>query len=479
MPVPYWVVAWLACNGGDTQINRLLPEVSVAPASLDFGEVVVGETGEQILYVGNAGQAPLEATLSFESGGEAFSLDFNSATIDPDGTAEVPVRFSPGTYKVYAGTLVIDSNDEDNPRVTVPVAGEGIHVPTPDIDVDPTLDFGTVAAGTTTTQWITIRNDGDAPLQLGTIAQSGSPAFDLLTDPSGQLVDAHGDLPVIISYTPTTDAGDSGRIALPSDDPDEPEVEVLLLGNGGGDYEYPVAVIDCPGSSEPPEYVTLDGSGSSDPAGYEPLTYQWTLTDYPDGSNAMFEDTDQASSRLYTDVAGDYLVELVVTNTIGISSAPARCEIGAVPDDALHIELSWNGPNADLDLHLRRDGSSIFDEPDDASWCNPNPDWGTSGATDDDPRLDIDDKAGYGPENINVFMPADGVYHVAVHYFEEQGDTDVTATVRVYTYGVLVDEHSEVLTRNQVWEVGQVNWPDGTFGVSTVSPYDATARDCF
>lgn len=53
-----------------------------------------------------------------------------------------------------------------------------------------------------------------------------------------------------------------------------------------------------------------------------------------------------------TDVAGEYTVGLVVTNTDGVSSAKRSCKMDAIPTEQLHVELSWSTNSADLDLHL-------------------------------------------------------------------------------------------------------------------------------
>ena len=56
-------------------------------------------------------------------------------------------------------------------------------------------------------------------------------------------------------------------LTITSDDPDEGTLEVLLLGNGGADFDFPEAIINCPGTAAPPEFVTLNGSESHDPEG--------------------------------------------------------------------------------------------------------------------------------------------------------------------------------------------------------------------
>ena len=67
--------------------------------------------------------------------------------------------------------------------------------------------------------------------------------------------------------------------------------------------------------------VTLDGSGSSDPAGYTPLTNSWQIISRPDGSSAALDDASSATPSLTADLTGTYIIQLVVENTEGIQSA--------------------------------------------------------------------------------------------------------------------------------------------------------------
>lgn len=45
-------------------------------------------------------------------------------------------------------------------------------------------------------------------------------------------------------------------------------------------------------------------------------------------------------------------------------------------------------------------------------------DWGEEGSNDDDPRLDLDDVEGQGPENINLRHPEPGTYRIGVHFWK-------------------------------------------------------------
>lgn len=475
---PIALVLVLSACKQDTDFVQLYPRIAVAPDFVDFGEVTSPVEATTQVFVTNNGRAPLELELALEGDRDAFSANFTDGVVAIDETLGIELAFRPPTFLDYEVELVFRSNDIDAPEVRVPVTGTGVAAPLPDIAITPlTLDFGDIGVGSSSTEYLLLRNEGDAALTLGAVEQVGSGAFSLETDPSHGVVGPRSEVPVILRYTPFGPDGDSGTLTFPSDDPDEPTVQVVLLGNGGGDYAYPVAQIDCPGTSEPPIWVDLDGSGSTDPEGHLPLTYAWTLLSRPTGSQEDLTNLTTETTRLFTDVAGPYEVQLQVTNAVGTISAPDRCTIDAIPIDELHVELSWDTPAADLDLHLAREDADIFTVGEDACFCNLSPNWGGPGAA-DDPRLDLDDQGGFGPENINIREPAESSYTVRVHYWEEHGDDAVTARVRVFTYGVLAWEGTRTMLENEVWDVGLVNWPAGTFGAYSTVNAPSPTRSC-
>jgi hypothetical protein len=469
----------LACDS-ETDIKQAEPNLTVTPAVLDFGGIVVDYTAELPLRLLNGGLGRLEVTGLdvLEDPAGVFSVaDPLPGALASDAESDVRVRFSPLELTDYTATLSLSSNDADGPH-TIVLTGAGVEAPRPDVALDTqVLDFGTVAPGDTDVAWFNLSNEGDHPLTLGRTEQSGSGAFTLPATLDGYVIPPGQAQQVLVLYAPTAATGDHGALVIPSDDPDEPEVRVTFLGNGGGDYDYPVAVIDGPDEVAPRDTVTLDGSGSSDPAGGS-LTYHWALESAPDGSDAaahLVTATDRA--YLQTDLAGTYDVTLQVETAQGLRSAPARHRITAIPEEQIHIELTWDTGAADLDLHLLDGDGAFFTPPGDCTWCNRNPSWGGIG-TEDDPSLDIDDLSGYGPENVNVRVPADDTYRVLVHYFQDNGDGDVVATVRVYVRGVEAGRYVHVLRRNQVWEAARIEWPSGVVLAGLDAPTTATRRNC-
>lgn len=86
----------------------------------------------------------------------------------------------------------------------------------------------------------------------------------------------------------------------------------------------------------------LNGRGSHDPFG-KPLTYAWSLQSAPAGSVATIVDADQVLARLTPDVAGDYVVQLTVSNgthgsapsTTVVSTSAVRPVADAGPDQVV------------------------------------------------------------------------------------------------------------------------------------------------
>lgn len=472
------------CAGPETTVNKLYPDIAVAPLAVDFGEIEVSDSGTQLVQVINAGRVDLQITdVTVKNNDDdetpIFSATPSTATVPEEESMGIQITFAPLAYETYAHTLVIHSDDPDSPEFEVALSGIGTDGPIPDIALDcDTLDFGDVAPSDTATGYCTINNEGDGPLNIASSLQTGSGAFQLATYPDGQRL-AEGDyFLVVIDYAPVHDLGDRGVITIASDDPDEGEVDIELIGNGGGKGVYPIAEIDCPSAVEPPSSITLDGSGSYDPGGLEPLTWSWSIVGAPVGNVSAIDDPAAESTTLDVNLAGSWDIALVVTNTAGVPSAPARCTFNAVPIADVVVEVVWDTDDSDLDLHLVQEGSALFETPGDCCWCNENPAWGTS-STDDDPALVLDEESGYGPELVRVLSPADDDYYARVHYFEDLGGGTTTVTVRFWMNGELADEMQTQLTHNQVWDVGYVRWPEGVVVPENTDPYEAPTKYCY
>lgn len=468
-----------ACNG-DQSFQELKPDILARPEVLDFGGVVADYTSDGLLEIINSGQGRLDIsdiTVTSDTPG-VFELGDWPLNIETKTSYNLPISFTPPDPLPYSATLTVYSNDEDDPEYAVTLTGNGLNVPTPDIDCTPTsLDFGTVVAGNFGTDWITCENIGDDELSITGTTMAGSGEFDLMTDPTGFTLGPGESVQIILMYGPTAESGANGTLTLTSNDPDEPTLDFTLLGNGGGDYEYPIAVVDCPTDVHPRTTVIVAGGDSYDPNGYEPLTFYWSATG-PDEPDLIETGTDVYATL---QLAGTYTVSLQVENSQGILSAPAVCRMESVPEELLHVELIWKD-EADLDLHLLQSGGTLFAQHTDCNYCDPNPEWGDLLSDDDDPVLAFDSYGGSATskENINIDVPAADIYEAKVHYFGDGGSAgDVTATVNVYLNGVLETTYSKVLAENDVWDVSQIVWPDAYVVEGTTELYEPEYRTCY
>ncbi|AKF09294.1 PKD domain protein [Sandaracinus amylolyticus] len=188
--------------------------------------------------------------------------------------------------------------------------------------------------------------------------------------------------------------------------------------------------------------------------------WAWSVEAVPPGSRPAAPAPANAARTVFTpDLAGEYSLRLRVTDDDG-QTAECTTLVRAVSGDGLRVEMFWDSNGTDMDTHVLQPGARAwFDGTGDCFYSNCTGMrlmWGGPG-TDDDPRLDIDDTNGFGPENINIRRPVPGVYRVGVHAFSGSG----RVTVRIYcadstttprmTFGpVLID-------RNRLWRVADVD----------------------
>lgn len=255
----------------------------------------------------------------------------------------------------------------------------------------------------------------------------------------------------------------------------------------------------------PLDTIALDAGPSVDadgPTG-RPVSYSWVVVQAPPGSGRLLfeqffnpnrpqngglpDNVRTPSAVFFADVAGDYVIELLVTDVEGLEAPSVDCpgivgrvEITARPTGDIHIELVWDTPTdddlsdadgTDVDLHVLHPlGRAWNSTPLDCYYNNTNPDWGLPGP-EGDPRLDIDDVNGAGPETVTIIDPQSTQpfgptgYTVGVHYFRAERSNDPgsfgasLATLRIRYDGELVAQMERQLLRTgNFWEPVRLLW---------------------
>jgi len=221
------------------------PRIAVAPASLDFGSVTVGLAASRTLTVSNTGTAALSATLARAAGTSAeFTVSPATLSLAPGASQLVTAGYAPSAAGADTGALAIASNDPATPTVTVPLTGTGTASPAPSLALDPAaLAFGPVATGATATLVSTLRNTGSAPLEVSAIARCAGTSAEFGWTPSAPLtVAAGGSAALSVTYAPADLGADAGCLAITSNDPASPAVNLALSGTGVGQAAPAIAL---------------------------------------------------------------------------------------------------------------------------------------------------------------------------------------------------------------------------------------------
>lgn len=94
------------------QGGGMYPELLISPDPLDFGEVRVGCTREEPLYLMNVGQAPVTITTMAQIG-EGFEVELPALplTIAPDETVELTLTVLPDHEGSFRSQVVVTSTD--------------------------------------------------------------------------------------------------------------------------------------------------------------------------------------------------------------------------------------------------------------------------------------------------------------------------------------------------------------------------------
>ncbi|MCB9597430.1 MAG: PKD domain-containing protein [Sandaracinaceae bacterium] len=199
--------------------------------------------------------------------------------------------------------------------------------------------------------------------------------------------------------------------------------------------------------------------------------WRWTVSDRPPGSAAAEPTPRTSPTTTFTpDLAGVYEVTVEVTDDDGMmASCTTTVEAGNV--DGLRVEMAWDTARTDMDLHLLNPTGTMWTSSDDCHYRNCTPrmmslEWGGPG-TADNPRLDIDDTDGFGPENINIESPEPGIYRIGVHNFAGAGPNNTT--VSIYCGG-------STTTPRQTF--GPVPLRGGSDDLWRVADVEITARGC-
>lgn len=254
-------------------------------------------------------------SLSSAPGGSAATISdptivLPTIDIDLSGTYVVQLIVNDGTLDSVPDTVVISTAN------TAPVADAG-----PD---------QSVALAAT----VTLDGSGSSDIDGDPLTYSWA----LVSVPPGSLATLSGAttvMPTFVADEPGTYIAqlvvDDGQVSSVPDTVTLSTFNSQPIANAGADQSALVGAT-----------VMLDGTGSTDPDG-DPLTYAWSILDQPVGSVSTLSSSTDATPSLLIDVAGDYVVQLIVSDGL-VGSAPDTVLVSTInsapvadagPDQAL------------------------------------------------------------------------------------------------------------------------------------------------
>jgi hypothetical protein len=221
-----------SCADIQTPVFTVTPQpvIGVTPTSLSFGSVKVGQTRDLQITVRNTGNAPLMVS-SINSNNAQFNVISPTApfTVAVGASITVNLRFAPTSAGVKTGTLSINNNDPSRTRVDVALAGTGL---APLVEVAPqSLNFGNVATGESLVSMLTVRNMGNAPLNISSITSSDQ-QFTISLPTTTFTLPAGSSIKVNVRFAPTSAGAKTGTLSINSNDPSRPRLDVPMTGTG-------------------------------------------------------------------------------------------------------------------------------------------------------------------------------------------------------------------------------------------------------
>jgi hypothetical protein len=192
-------------------------QLTVSPASHDFGSVTVNTAANAALILTNSGTAHLTiSNIAVSGNGFQVSPIKEPAGIAAGGQLVVNLTFSPKTSGTFSGAVTISSDDPNTPTKSVALAGTATAQSIGTLVATPTaLSLNAVRLGSTASAVTTLKNVGSANVTLSQI-NLGGPGFSTSGIAAPVLVVPGESLSLTVNYSPTSTTASSGNISLVS-----------------------------------------------------------------------------------------------------------------------------------------------------------------------------------------------------------------------------------------------------------------------
>jgi len=324
-------VAQLIVNDGsvDSSADTVVITTDNTPPVANAGDNQTAYVGDTVTLDGSASSDVDGDTLTYHwsflsrpNGSVATLSDANAVmpafAVDVFGTYVVQLIVNDGTANSAPDTVTIDIMNSP------PVANAG---------PDQTVFVGDMVYLDGSASYDV---DGDPLVYQWTLSSTPAGSAAVLSDPAALAPTFIADLPgeyvvqLIVNDGSVSSAADHTIVTTGNSRP---------LANAGANQTAYVG-----------DVVSLDGSGSSDADG-DTLTYHWSILSAPPASTATLSDESAQSPSFIPNVAGTYVVQLIVNDGV-LSSEPdsAAVTVLALPEISINDPSILEGNNGSVNL---------------------------------------------------------------------------------------------------------------------------------
>ena len=239
--VPVYVTNPGPGGGTATTVNFTInaaaaPQVSLSPATLVFPSITVGATAAaKSITLSNGGGAALNL-VGITIGGAA-SADFSQtnncgSSLAAGSSCTISVSFTPTSAATFAATVSVADNASGSPQ-TVGLSGTGTPAPVPGAALTPaSLSFTAVVGTTAASQVATLKNTGNAPLTIATIALTGANSTNFTqTNTCGESLESGASCSISIIFTPAGATSYTASLSVSDNASGSPQI-ITLSGTG-------------------------------------------------------------------------------------------------------------------------------------------------------------------------------------------------------------------------------------------------------
>ncbi|MFZ0821189.1 MAG: choice-of-anchor D domain-containing protein [Candidatus Acidiferrales bacterium] len=225
----------IALTGTGTQ-----PAITATPATVAFGNVIVGSPNSQTIQIKNTGNGTLTISQAAAAGtGYSISGLTLPANIVAGGTTTFNVTFAPNAAGAVSGSVSLTNNSATSPLV-IPLTGTGVAATLILNSSTNTLAFGNVNVGSNSSLNVTLTNAGNSSVTVSSVTVTGT-GYTTSGVNSGLAIAAGGTATLSVIFTPTSGTAVAGTVTIASNATNSP-VSITMTGTGVQPVQHTVAL---------------------------------------------------------------------------------------------------------------------------------------------------------------------------------------------------------------------------------------------